>query len=253
MERMLLQQGMDVSSPSAEENHMNTAMLASPRLERLTMTPVSDATTTVNHETLSALINMAGRQRMLSQRLVLHAVLAVQGQTQSAQMALDTLALMSRSHQQLVKGGDGLPGLFSPALHALYFAPRHADADINRFMALAQTVLQGLRHPTPAHQEALSQLIEMSTPLLGLLNELTQAYEVEAREQAKRERQQRHKLIEEIKDIAREAKIVAFNALVAANRAGPQGKEFAVVAGRMSTITEEVDRLARQALAAQTG
>ena len=49
--------------------------------------------------------------------------------------------------------------------------------------------------------------------------------------------------MEDINKIAKEARIVSFNALIMAARAGDAGREFAVVAGALTTITEEIDRL----------
>ena len=47
--------------------------------------------------------------------------------------------------------------------------------------------------------------------------------------------------------MAREAKVVAFNAQVMAARAGQHGREFAVVAQVLSGITQQVDGLSLRA------
>ena len=49
-------------------------------------------------------------------------------------------------------------------------------------------------------------------------------------------------------DVAREAKVVSFNAQVMAARAGQHGREFAVVANVLSGITNEIDGLSLQAV-----
>jgi len=48
--------------------------------------------------------------------------------------------------------------------------------------------------------------------------------------------------------VAREAKVVSFNAQVMAARAGQHGREFAVVANVLSGITNEIDGLSLQAV-----
>ena len=48
--------------------------------------------------------------------------------------------------------------------------------------------------------------------------------------------------------MAREAKVVSFNAQVMAARAGQHGREFAVVANVLSGITNEIDGLSLQAV-----
>lgn len=229
-------------------------------------------------ERLSALINMAGRQRMLSQRLVLHAVLATQqqqaqrqapqatpspaqhkhtahpqglGKAPSALPALavfrDTLERMASSHERLAHGGGEWPGAFSDGLRQAYFAPRNADARIRDFLGLAQQVLSGLEGRRAHVDEIVQELVGEATPILELLNELTLAHEAEAALRARQERSRHQELMERLHAVAREAKVVAFNAQVAAHRAGAHGPEFGVVAARMGVITEEMEKLLQQA------
>lgn len=236
-------------------------------------------------ERLSALINMAGRQRMLSQRLVLHAVLAAQQQQaqQQAQSATlsqaphrhtapppqavpphsglgkapadlpalpvfrDTLERMARSHERLAHGGGEWPGAFSDGLRQAYFAPRNADARIRDFLGLAQQVLAGLEGRRTNVDAIVQELVDEATPILELLNELTLAHEAEAAQRARQERNRHQELMERLHAVAREAKVVAFNAQVAAHRAASHGPEFGVVAARMGVITEEMEKLLLQA------
>lgn len=230
-------------------------------------------TTPPDGEKLSALINMAGRQRMLSQRLVLHAVLAAQQQAQhqahqqahaahpgqgkppapAALPALpvlrDTLERMARSHERLAHGGGEWPGAFSDGLRQAYFAPRNADARIRDFLGLAQQVLNGLEGRRANVDAIVQELVGEATPILELLNELTLAHEAEAALRTRQERARHQELMDRLHAVAREAKVVAFNAQVAAHRAGSHGPEFGVVAARMGAITEEMERLLQQARA----
>lgn len=107
-------------------------------------TPPAGQAAAVPAQTLGMLINLAGRQRMLSQRIVLHAVLGVQGRPQAGDVAREALELFGRSHRQLVDGGEGLPGLFSAELRQAYFGPTQADAKIREFMHLAARVLDAV-------------------------------------------------------------------------------------------------------------
>lgn len=211
-------------------------------------------------ERLSALINMAGRQRMLSQRLVLHAVLAAQQQATpplqgpgqapalpALSVLRDTLERMARSHERLAHGGGEWPGAFSDGLRQAYFAPRNADARIRDFLGLAQQVLTGLEGRRANVDAIVQELVAEATPVLELLNELTLAHEAEAALRARQERTRHQALMERLNAVAREAKVVAFNAQVAAHRAGSHGPEFGVVAARMGVITEEMEQLLQQA------
>lgn len=209
----------------------------------------SQAGALLSSEALSTLINLAGRQRMLSQRIVLQAELAAQGDTLARSRLGDGLKLMADTHRQLAHGTPELPAPFSESLKAAYFGVGQGQQRITHFLDLAQRVYNGLTAIRPGQTPPeLPPLIELSSPILTLLHDITQLYESEARQLALKEKRARHTLIEEIQRVAREAKIVAFNAIVAANRAGPQGREFGVVAERMGSVTAEVDRLAQQAL-----
>lgn len=211
-----------------------------------TVTPPPDG------ERLSALINMAGRQRMLSQRLVLHAVLAAQetdpapGQASALSVFRDTLERMARSHERLAHGGGEWPGAFSEGLRQVYFAPRNADARIRDFLGLAQQVCHGLEGRRTNVDATVQALVAEASPILELLNELTLAHEAEAALRTRQERNRHEELMARLHAVAREAKVVAFNAQVAAHRAGAHGPEFGVVAARMGAITEEMEKLLQQ-------
>ena len=94
----------------------------------------------------------------------------------------------------------------------------------------------------------LDELVRSATPLLSVLNALTLVYEEQSKRHALQQRRQMHELMGDIKTIAREARMVAFNAQIVAARAGPVGREFAVVASTMTNITGEIDALVQTAL-----
>ncbi len=65
-------------------------------------------------EVFGALINLSGRRRFTSQRIVLYALLASQGQESGAATAQEALALFRGAHKSLLSEADGLPGVFCP-------------------------------------------------------------------------------------------------------------------------------------------
>ncbi len=200
-------------------------------------------------ETWSSLINLAGRQRMLSQRIALMALLADRGDRQARSAARDALQQFSSAHDRLGKGGDGLPAPPTGALREAFFGSgpgSGADAAVRRFIALAHQVLDG---PDAAlHREALAQLVEQATPLLAQLNQLTMAYEAQARAAAQQAQAHRASLISRIERVAGEARIVAMNARIAAARAGEGGKEFGVVAARLVEVSSQIESLSHAAM-----
>lgn len=192
----------------------------------------------------SQLINLAGRQRMLSQRLALMALLAEQGDAAARQTAQQALAQFSRAHQVLSRGGDGLPPP-DAALHAAFFGRDGADAPVRAYIGLAEQLLRSAPGRAGA---ALAQLLAQCSPMLVLLNRVTEVYEAQARAAADAAQRHRLALIGNIQRIAGEARVISLNARLAAARSGEAGREFGVVAGRMTQVTEQIEQLSHQAL-----
>ncbi len=201
-------------------------------------------------EVFGALINLSGRRRFTSQRLVLYALLAQQGEQGALTIAREALALFCAAHNALLKGGDGLPGIFCEELRQAYFGPQQGERQIDTFIDQAERTLKAIDQGEPAAAALLAQLVGLTTPTLATLNQITSIYEDQSRLHARLMKKQLRGVITEIETIARQAKMVAFNARVVAARAGHAGREFAVVAGVMSNITSEIDAMVSTALAA---
>jgi len=196
-------------------------------------------------EVFGAMINLSGRRRFTSQRLVLYAVLAAQGQEGAADTARDALKLFREAHHTLLNGSDALPGIFCPELQDAYHGRPDGARQIAAFIELAQRALDSGK-PGPV----LDQLVATATPVLSVLNQITAIYEEQSRKHAILMKRQLRGVITEIETIARQAKMVTFNARVVAARAGHAGREFAVVAGVLSNITTEIDDMVKAALLA---
>ncbi|MGW8394782.1 methyl-accepting chemotaxis protein [Pseudoduganella sp. HUAS MS19] len=206
---------------------------------------MQEAAKPLSGEVFGALINLSGRRRFTSQRLVLYAVLAAQGQEGAAAIAREALQLFRDAHQILLYGSDTLPGIFCPQLEQAYHGRVDGARQIAAFIDLAQRALDsGKSGP------ALEQLVAAATPVLAVLNQITAIYEEQSKQHAVLMKKQLRSVITEIETIARQAKMVTFNARVVAARAGHAGREFAVVAGLLSNITTEIDDMVKAALQA---
>jgi len=199
-------------------------------------------------EVYGILINLSGRRRFTSQRVVLYASLALQGRADALGLAEAALQAFRGAHASLVQGDAQSPGLFCDALQEAYFGPDGADAAIGAFIALAERALEAIRDASRGAAALVDELVERATPLLAVLNRLTQVYEDLAKRHAAQAKKQMTRVMQDIEAIAKQARIVSFNAQVIAARAGAAGREFAVVSGELTQITGRLDELVREAL-----
>jgi hypothetical protein len=215
----------------------------------VTPQPVPEAAAVkLSGDVFGALINLSGRRRFTSQRVVLFAVLASMGHDGAIGTARDTLAQFRDAHLALVEGKGGLPGIFCGQLRDAYFGTLQGDKVIRDFIALAGAALDAIVADGRGAPALLDELVRSATPLLSVLNGLTLVYEEQSKRHAQVQRKQVQDMMGDIKTIARQARMVAFNAQIVAARAGAVGQEFAVVAGTMTNITGEIDDLVHKAL-----
>jgi hypothetical protein len=203
----------------------------------------------ISGDTFAKMINLSGRRRFTSQRVVLYTVLAAQGVPDALRTAREALVLFREAHGQLVQESKDMPGLFSPALHEAYMGTARGHQRMLDFMELAERTLHAIESGWSRQVPAmLDEMVVSTTPLLVTLNSMTAIYEQEARDHAQAMALKLHTAMGEIKTISKQAQVVAMNARIVAARAGEVGKEFAVVATELISITTHIDTILHGAL-----
>lgn len=199
-------------------------------------------------EVYGALINVSGRRRFTSQRVVLYAVLASLGHDNAIDTSREALKLFRDAHTVLVEGDSQLPGVFCDELKDAYFGQTQGDRHIREFIGLAERTLDAIRAGSSQAKSLLDELVRSATPMLAVLNRITQVYEELAKRNALQVKKHLQGIMNDIKSIAKQARMVSFNAQIVAARAGQAGREFSVVAGVLTDITGEIDDLVHEAL-----
>ena len=197
----------------------------------------------VSGPVIGELINLSGRQRMLSQRIVLHALLAALGDAAALAVLKSCLASFAQAHAELVHGNERLPGVFSEALREVYFGKGRADERIRQFVAQAERAALSIAAGGDDRQSQVDALVAQATPLLELLQEITLAYQHEMRGVEAAATKRQVDIAERLGNISMQANIVALNARISAARAGKFGREFAVITTVLADIIKEMDEL----------
>ncbi|BEP96036.1 hypothetical protein GmRootA79_44200 [Acidovorax sp. A79] len=195
-----------------------------------------------------SLVNLAARQRMLSQRMVLQTVLAAGGSDLHLKAARGTLALFTASQARLVDTPRHFNAPDADRIRKVYGQPGGVGTVIDAFAQQVATALDLTERHSPRVEEVLARLVETTDGVLEALNTATTVFDQVGKAQSETLMKELAGIVESIQTVAREAKVVSFNAQVMAARAGQHGREFAVVANVLSGITHEIDGLSLQAV-----
>jgi len=195
-----------------------------------------------------SVINLAARQRMLSQRMVLQTVLAAQGDTNQLEAARQTFELFCDSQSRLRLTSERLDAPSAQRLHDTYDGDGGVAATIDAFIRTVDATLQCIAHQSPQLLAFLDTVVASVDPVLDALNTATSTFESISQGKTDLVFQELSGIVSDIQSVAREAKVVSFSAQVIAARAGHKGRDFAVVADVLSDITTEIDGLSKKAV-----
>lgn len=212
-----------------------------------TFAPAPPVPATPRQDAGMSTVNLAARQRMLSQRLLLQTVLAAQGSASQLAAARASLALFADSQARLEGTHRQLDATSAAAVRELYGGTGGVGPAVAAFVRQAGEALDAIAANSARMADAVAALAERGDATLDALNRATSSFDRIASAQAESTTRELGDIVGSIQRVAREAKVVAFNAQVMAARAGQHGREFAVVAQVLSGITQQVDGLSLRA------
>lgn len=194
-----------------------------------------------------SLVNLAARQRMLSQRMILQTILAARGDTQRLAEAQRSLQIFSESQLHLRVMTGQLEAASAQRIKTTYEGVRGVGPVIESFMQLMRRTLEQIECKAPGLTESLIELVGHTDRILEALNTATTTFDEITKAKSEAMMKELAGIVGDIQSVAKEAKVVSFNAKIMAARAGQHGREFAVVANVLSDITGEIDGLTRKA------
>jgi PAS domain S-box-containing protein len=135
-----------------------------------------------NDEEANEIINLAGRQRMLSQRMALYLTLQQhepdhEKQRQYGDAANAAAAVFDQAHARLAAAAGKL-GADSP-IHSLYFGPTGSvDADSRRYYSLVRAAVEASASARPVDAEGTARLLAAAdSSLIKQLDQATLLYQ----------------------------------------------------------------------------
>ena len=107
-----------------------------------------------------SVVNLAARQRMLSQRMVLQTVLAARGSDLHLKAARSSLTLFTDSQARLVDTPRHLDATSAEIIRKAYHGPQGVGATIDAFAQQVGTALDLAERQSPRVEDALARLVE---------------------------------------------------------------------------------------------
>lgn len=203
---------------------------------------------------LTLLINLSGKMRMLSHRIVMLGLIDIHHNANEPQSDMSDAVIEFEAIFDLLLNGDPQKGIGQDTIEYLkandVLKPEHTNV-IEKFIALVHARSNDdYDKDRFSHYNLMADLV--GGELLGALNQInldiSSALKKRVQEKEDKETDSANiiaDILDSLNDTARSVSLVATNAMIEAARAGDSGKGFAIIAAEIKRLSEEASDTVR--------
>lgn len=203
---------------------------------------------------LTLLINLSGKMRMLSHRIVMLGLIDIHNNAKEPQSDMSDAVIEFEAIYNLLLNGDPKKGIGQDTIEYLkandVLKPKHINV-IEKFIALVHArSTDDYDKDRFSHYNLMADLV--GDELLSALNQInldiSSALKKRVQEKEDKETDSANiiaDILDSLNDTARSVSLVATNAMIEAARAGDSGKGFAIIAAEIKRLSEEASNTVR--------
>jgi len=202
-------------------------------------------------ETTAKLINMSGKLRMLSHRICLFLSLGYSSEDgfsrqkffDQAQVSLDEF---QKSYITIVQSVKSTESNFSGLRILLFDKDKGYHAEVDSFIAQVTDIMLANKKNKAMDWTVLETISRFTSErLLSILNEMTQAFQINEENHYKKSKNQIIEGLDQIELIGKSIHLISLNAKIEAAKAGEAGKGFSAISNEIQLLSAQTQTAAK--------
>ncbi len=202
-------------------------------------------------ETTAKLINMSGKLRMLSHRICLFLTLVNSAEDEAhcqklidqAQASLDEF---EKSYKLIVKSVQIVESNSDRLRTLLFDKNTGLHPEVESFITQATNIMLCNKKSKKMDFGMLETLCKFTTNrLLSILNDLTQAFQIDEETHYKTNKHQIGEGLDQIESIGKSIHMISLNAQIEAAKAGDAGKGFSAISNEIQLLSAQTQMAAK--------